>query len=65
MAKQKFNWYDMSMSERAKMAEQLGTEVADIMNKAMNKARKKLEKYGYSVDVDLKFTELEKPKQNQ
>jgi hypothetical protein len=65
MAKQKFNWYDMPMSERAKMAEQLGTEVADIMNKAMNKARKKLEKYGYSVDVDLKFTELEKPKQNQ
>lgn len=61
----KFNWYDMPMVKRAALANKLGKESSEIMNKALYEARALLEPYGYTMKIDLHFCELPKPEENQ
>ena len=61
MAKKK--WVDLDslpVSEKIKVATELGEEAGRIMEEALKKANNKLKKYGYSMSVELKFHELEK-----
>lgn len=66
MAKpKKFDWYAIPMAQRAAKANELGKESSEIMNKALNRARKLLAPYGYTMNIDLHFCELPKPEENQ
>ncbi len=56
----KINLNDLPVSEKIKVATELGEEAGKIMEAALKKANNKLKKYGYSMSVDLKFHELEK-----
>jgi len=59
MAK-KINLNELPVSEKIRVATELGEEAGKIMEAALKKANNKLKKYGYSMSVDLKFHELEK-----
>ena len=61
----KFDWYAVPMVERAKIANELGKESSEILNKALNRARKLLAPYGYTLNIDIHFCELAKPEENQ
>jgi len=56
----KINLNDLPVSEKIRVATELGEEAGKIMEAALKKANNKLKKYGYSMSVDLKFHELEK-----
>lgn len=56
----KINLDELSISEKVRIATELGEEAGKIMDAALKKANLKLKKYGYSMSVDLKFHELEK-----
>lgn len=56
----KINLNELSVSEKIRIATELGEEAGKIMEAALKKANNKLKKYGYSMSVDLKFHELEK-----
>lgn len=62
---EKFNWYDVPMVERARIANQLGKESSQLINKALDKARALLHPYGYTMNIDLHFCELPKTQENQ
>lgn len=66
MAKKKnTDMKSMGLAERARTATMLGNKSADIMNKALARTRKLLEPYGYTMNMDLHFCELQKPEENQ
>jgi hypothetical protein len=48
----------MPVSQRLKTAEELGSEVAKIMNSASRKANKMLAQYGFAVNVTADFCKL-------
>ena len=56
----KINLNELPVSEKIRVATELGEEAGKIMEAALKKANNKLKKYGYSMSVDLKFHELEK-----
>lgn len=56
----KINLNDLPVSEKIRVATELGEEAGKIMEAALKKANNKLKKYGYTMSVDLKFHELEK-----
>lgn len=60
MSRKKINLDELSVSEKVRIATELGEEAGKIMEAALKKANNKLKKYGYSMSVDLKFHELEK-----
>ena len=59
MATKKINLSELPVSEKIKVATELGEEAGKIINAALKKANSKLKKYGYCLSVDLKFHELE------
>jgi hypothetical protein len=60
MSKKTINLDELSVSEKIRVATELGEEAGKIIEVALKKANNKLKKYGYSMSVDLKFHELEK-----
>lgn len=48
----------LPVSKRLKTAEELGAEVAKIMNAASRKANKMLAQYGFAVNVKADFCKL-------
>lgn len=60
MSKKAINLDELSVSEKIRVATELGEEAGKIIDAALKKANNKLKKYGYSMSVDLKFHELEK-----
>ena len=60
----KINLNDLPVSEKIRVATELGEEAGKIMEAALKKANNKLKKYGYTMSVDLKFHELEKEATN-
>jgi hypothetical protein len=49
----------LPVSERLRTAEELGAEVAKIMNAASRKANKMLAQYGFAVNVKADFCKLQ------
>ncbi|CAB4125800.1 hypothetical protein UFOVP53_234 [uncultured Caudovirales phage] len=60
MSKKTIDLNELPVSEKIKIATELGEEAGKIMEAALKKANNKLKKYGYTMSVDLKFHELEK-----
>lgn len=68
MAKKKMQVKDlskMSVSEKVKYAEDLGAQVAEIINEALEKANKMLAPHGYLVNVRADFSEIPKDEEKQ
>lgn len=68
MAKKKMQVKDlskMSVSEKVKYAEDLGAQVAEIINEALEKANKMLAPHGYLVNVRADFSEIQKDEEKQ
>ena len=55
----KVDMKSLPMSEKAKLATSLGEEVGKIVDRALVKCNKMLNKYGYKVSVTLNFHEVE------
>jgi len=62
---EKFDWYALPVSQRVAIANDLGKKAANEMNKALEKTRKLLAPYGYTMRMDLHFCELPKDQENQ
>lgn len=49
------NFNDLAYGEKLRTAEAIGEEVGKIFNRALKRANKFLQQYGFQVSVDLKF----------
>jgi hypothetical protein len=60
MAKEKkIDLKSLPMSEKAKIATDLGDQAGKLIETSLKKANKLLAKYGYALSVELKFHELD------
>jgi len=59
------NITEESVEKDFKLAESLGMQVANMINRAVKRANKLLMPYGYCISVQVDFCKLEKTDKNQ